>query len=251
MTEFTARDVHPPLYFWVLHVWVRLAGTSEFAIRLLSVFFGVLSSLVIYSITWQLTRRRVAATVVMLLIIVSPFHIEWSQDARMYTLATMFAGIFVYAQWSDRIRLLVIGGIGTVLTHYFGAIVIGVMVLHRVLYYRAYRRGIRLWVVAMVIILGVGALWGSYAIGLIRKDPGFATFEPVFAFQLMASLFTFGEPNYLYTHFPYILGITTVFFLGMALYWRESRHATSLIVIGAILPPAFISLLGLPFSQST
>ena len=38
----TARDIHPPAYYLLLHYWVRLAGAGEFALAFFSVIFGVL-----------------------------------------------------------------------------------------------------------------------------------------------------------------------------------------------------------------
>ncbi|MCY4073339.1 MAG: glycosyltransferase family 39 protein [Chloroflexi bacterium] len=247
MTEFTARDVHPPLYFWILHIWLRLVGSSEFAVRSLSIFCGTLSTLTIYSLTWQLSKSKIAAILAMLLVTLSPFHIHWSQDARMYALTMFCAGIAVYAHWRGWNRMLALGGIGMVLSHYFGVIVVGVLILHRLFHYREHRRGNRPWIIAIAFILVVIMVWGVYAIGLIRKDPGFATFDPAFTFQLMVTLFTFGEPNFLYSHFPYILVVTAIFFVGLALNWHEHRRATSLVVFGAALSPIFIALLALPF----
>ena len=237
----------PPLYFWALHIWVRLAGTSEFAIRALSVYFGLISILVIYFITLQLSKQKLAAVLAFTLVTLSPFHIQWSQDARMYALATMFACVAVYAYCSGRTRMLVVGGIGAILSHYFGAIVLGVVFLHQVLQWRDIVRGRRNWIIAFACIVAVCAVWAVYSTGLIRKDPGFATFDPITTVQLMATLFTLAEPNFLYTHFPYVLVFTTIYFTGLLLHWRENRRTASLLILGAIVPPLFISLLSLPF----
>ncbi|NOZ30211.1 MAG: hypothetical protein GXP39_19445, partial [Chloroflexi bacterium] len=37
-------DIQPPLYFYFLHVWMGLLGRSEFAVRSLSAYFGLLSA---------------------------------------------------------------------------------------------------------------------------------------------------------------------------------------------------------------
>ena len=39
----TGNDVHPPLYFELLHVWRALSGDSEAGLRLFSAFLGVLT----------------------------------------------------------------------------------------------------------------------------------------------------------------------------------------------------------------
>ena len=41
--EGTASDIHPPLYYLLLHGWRALLGDSEFALRALSAFAGVLT----------------------------------------------------------------------------------------------------------------------------------------------------------------------------------------------------------------
>src|SRR5687767_9096286 len=38
----TARDIHPPVYFWTLHFWVGLFGQSPLAVRSLSAVYGAL-----------------------------------------------------------------------------------------------------------------------------------------------------------------------------------------------------------------
>ncbi len=46
----SAHDIHPPLYYWLLHGWTRLAGTSEIALRSLSALLGLLLVWLIYLI---------------------------------------------------------------------------------------------------------------------------------------------------------------------------------------------------------
>ena len=48
-----AADIHPPLYYFLLHYWTAAFGTSEIAARSLSVVLGVL----LVAVTWLLGRR--------------------------------------------------------------------------------------------------------------------------------------------------------------------------------------------------
>lgn len=43
IARWTAADVHPPLYFWMLHFWRWGSGDSEFGLRLFSAAIGVLT----------------------------------------------------------------------------------------------------------------------------------------------------------------------------------------------------------------
>ncbi|MCW0209087.1 MAG: glycosyltransferase family 39 protein, partial [Achromobacter sp.] len=80
-----ALDIHPPGYYWLLGGWRLLAGTSEFALRALSVFASLLS----IAFAAALGRRLFgwgAALSAALLIALNTFSIYYAQEARMYAL---------------------------------------------------------------------------------------------------------------------------------------------------------------------
>ena len=85
LTAHTAGDIHPPLYYYLLHLWIRLAGDSEFAACFLSLWFGVLLIALTYHLGCRLFDRRVALYSA-LLVATSPYNIWYSQELRMYTL---------------------------------------------------------------------------------------------------------------------------------------------------------------------
>ncbi len=95
-TLWTASDVHPPLYFWTLWGWVRLAGESEFAARFISAIWGMLTVAAAYALGVRIGGRRVGLLGALLLAL-SRFHIWWSQEMRMYILATLAATLTLYA----------------------------------------------------------------------------------------------------------------------------------------------------------
>lgn len=90
-----SADNHPPLHYLVLHFWLKLAGQSEFSVRLPSLISGVLSIPLLFKLGQELFDQRVGLLAAFLLSI-SPFHVWFSQEARMYTLAVLFSLASVY-----------------------------------------------------------------------------------------------------------------------------------------------------------
>ena len=81
-----ARDNgNPPLYWMLLHFWSRVFGTSDGALRMLSVAFGVLCIPLVYALGCELATYRIAGLAT-LLFAVSPYQVYLSQEARVYTL---------------------------------------------------------------------------------------------------------------------------------------------------------------------
>ncbi|MCB0086402.1 MAG: glycosyltransferase family 39 protein, partial [Caldilineaceae bacterium] len=93
-------DIHPPVYFWLLHIWGRLAGLPAlsqnrlppmqmaFLTRFLSVFMGVLSVALLYGLVRQAVRSLnapQAAAWAAAVGALSPFWLAESQETRMYT----------------------------------------------------------------------------------------------------------------------------------------------------------------------
>jgi mannosyltransferase len=90
LAETAASDVHPPLYYLLLHYWINLFGDSEASVRLLSVLFGLLAILMIYLVAARLFDRATALLSALLLSL-SLFHIEFAQEARMYALLALLS----------------------------------------------------------------------------------------------------------------------------------------------------------------
>ena len=93
-------DIHPPVYFWLLHIWGRMAGLPAlsqnrlppmqmaFLTRFLSVFMGVLSVALLYGLVRQAVRSLnapQAAAWAAAVGALSPFWLAESQETRMYT----------------------------------------------------------------------------------------------------------------------------------------------------------------------
>ena len=96
ITSRTAADIQPPLYYYLLHGWIQLFGDTEWALRALSVLFGVFTVPLIYAVAQMLFRSRLAGLLAALLVAVSPLHVWYGQEVRMYTLLTFLCLLSSY-----------------------------------------------------------------------------------------------------------------------------------------------------------
>jgi mannosyltransferase len=128
IAAFTATDVHPPFYYWVLKVWTMLFGTSEIAFRSMSALFGAGAIVAGYILARRFFGRLVAG-VSLIFLVLSPMLIRYSDEARMYTLAVFIiliaTHVLVKAAASNKRRYWVLYGLLVSLgmwTHYFTAL---------------------------------------------------------------------------------------------------------------------------------
>ena len=95
ITKFSPADFHPPLYYLTLKLWSGFSGTSEISLRLLSVLFGTGTIFIVYLIAKNLFSKQVGV-ISSILLATSGLHIYYSQEARMYSMATFFTALACY-----------------------------------------------------------------------------------------------------------------------------------------------------------
>ena len=91
----TSADVHPPLYYILLHYWIPFLGSSEFSVRFMSVIFAVLAILMIYKVGTLIYDKDVGLLSALILAF-SIYHIHYSQEARMYSQAVLFTLVSMF-----------------------------------------------------------------------------------------------------------------------------------------------------------
>jgi mannosyltransferase len=82
------RDGHPPLYYWLLHGWMDLFGTSDVAVRSLSGVFSVAALPLAWKLGDRVGGRRVARWSLALAAL-SPFAVRYATETRMYSLVML------------------------------------------------------------------------------------------------------------------------------------------------------------------
>lgn len=94
-TKFLPGDFHPPLYYLTLKYWTGVFGYSEVALRVPSIIFGIATIYFVYLIGKKVLNSK-AGRFSALLLSTSGLAIYYSQEARMYMLATMCVAASVY-----------------------------------------------------------------------------------------------------------------------------------------------------------
>ncbi|MGG6292994.1 glycosyltransferase family 39 protein [Leptolyngbya sp. AN02str] len=147
---------HPPLYFVLTHLWVKLFGAGDgvvsiWLVRSLAAVFGVLTIPAMFGLGWLTWRSPLVAQLAAALTAVSPFGIYLAQEARHYTLPTLWviaslACLVIALQHIHANRpiplwvcglWIVVNGLG-VATHYFfvltlaaeGLAIVGLAIAH-------------------------------------------------------------------------------------------------------------------------
>ena len=85
--------VFPPLYSILMEIWARLTSSlfhnhPAITTRSLSALISLFSLPAAYWLAWELSQSRVMAEILTSLIAVSPFHLQYSQIVRTYSLTT-------------------------------------------------------------------------------------------------------------------------------------------------------------------
>jgi uncharacterized membrane protein len=94
-TKFLPGDFHPPLYYLILKYWTSIFGSSEIALRVPSLIFGVLTIYTVYLIGRKLFNEKIGI-ISSLFLATSGLSIYYSQEARMYSLAAFLVTLSIY-----------------------------------------------------------------------------------------------------------------------------------------------------------
>lgn len=93
--EFVTPPRGMSLYYVSLHLWMKLAGNSEFALRSLSAVFAIAAVPVAYALVARLFGSRTAITAA-LLVAVNAFFIRYAQEARWYSMGVFLVTLSSY-----------------------------------------------------------------------------------------------------------------------------------------------------------
>lgn len=93
-----ATDFHPPLFYLLLKLWLPLAGHTEWLIRLPFILLSAATVPALYLLLRQIfiEKNQMAPRIGLIFLAISPFHIYYSQELRMYSLNTLLTVLSWY-----------------------------------------------------------------------------------------------------------------------------------------------------------
>jgi len=263
-TDITARDVHPPLYLWLLHGWLGLVGASEFAVRYLSLMAGVTTVALTVVVGRRLLGHQ-AGLLAALFLAMARFHIWWSQEARMYIWATLFALLSLYLM--TRLRhaghltwwLYMLSSLAALYTLYLS--VLALLVQNTLVLLTMWRkpRGLRFLLDWCLAQLGIAVLyfpWVYVALSRTRTDTARSSFPFSLVWQLYGTLVSTGISTELDRYLWLVVPFAIIAGAGLVWLFLDRRQPQRsglagwevglLLLLSLVLPPLVIYGLSIP-----
>src|SRR5579864_7076235 len=140
------NDQHPPLYFALFHYWTLLAGNSEIVSRLFSAFWSLIGVALVYRLGTDWFSRQAGALGALFMAFAN-LDLMMAQETRHYTqmaALALLSAIFYLRYLRRPTRMRGIGwwaaSVALMYTHYLGAFVLLIQLLHLLFVARPYRR---------------------------------------------------------------------------------------------------------------
>ncbi len=160
--QYPWSNWNAPLYWILLHFWIKLFGISEFSLRFPSLIFSFLSVILVFFLGKSLFNRKIGifASIFMGL---SPFHLWYAQEARDYSMI-LFLGLlssyFLYKALKDRQTgfwlFFILASIAGLYTNYFFIFLFTAQLLYIIVFLRPLRISIKH--ITAFLIIGLGFL---------------------------------------------------------------------------------------------
>jgi mannosyltransferase len=254
---FTEERSHPPGFFFLMSLWTQL-GIGEFVVRYASVLWGTLSVPLIYVLGARLGSRWVGVLSAALLA-VSPYHVWYSQEARMYApwvfIALLSSYLFLRLLTSTDRRITLAfaaTSVAGLYLFYLFPFILLAQLIFLILKLRRYRAATRHWMLAnsfagilflpwLTAIMTTGG-FARAAIGWIQPAQWY---DPVLSMYTLAV----GTTNNPWDAFNWL---TPLLFMGLAGYgiWRfrrgPERNLVNYLVLWLLVPFGLIFVMSLP-----
>lgn len=117
--SLSLKDFTPPLYYFLLNIWIKIFGDSEIALRSLSLIFYWLTLYIVFLILNEIFKINTKKSFVYLLFfLINPLLIYYGSEARAYTMFSFFS-IFSFYLLNKKSKYYLLITILGLYSHYF------------------------------------------------------------------------------------------------------------------------------------
>lgn len=169
-SNFAPGDFHPPLYYLLSIIVANVVGSSELALRSVSVVAGIATVYFAFRISEFISKSKTVGLLAGLFMATSGLHIYYSQEARMYVLAALFATMSVYYYLKENWKAFGVSIAAMILTHYVTVFLLPIFWFHGYV-----SRKDKIW-------------WKKFGVSHLYLIVGFGLWFPIFNKQLTAGL---------------------------------------------------------------
>jgi hypothetical protein len=170
MTAVGADSIHPPLFYFLLKIWIAIGNDSLFWVRLLPTLFSTLAIIPVVLLGREFHLRPLEINSTVALAAVHPFLLYYSQHVRMYTLLMLCAltSLWVFhsairagrRSFTVKYAALTLVNIVSVYSHYYGWLIIGLECWYLVFWKREH---LKRFLVSSTIVLVAFTPWMYWA----------------------------------------------------------------------------------------
>lgn len=162
----TAADFNPPLYYILLHMWMKLFGSGEVALRIPSLIFFWGTIYVVYLIFTDILKLSTRKSYLyLLLFIANPFLNYYAFEARMYTMLAAIATLSFYFLYKKKKWAYFIAALLGLYTHYFMLFVVAAQALYSLAIAPSRKRLKQLF-----LYIGIGICFAPWAIFVFTQN---------------------------------------------------------------------------------
>lgn len=127
----TRLGFEPPVYYTMLHFWIKIFGTGELAVRSLSFIGLLLATIIVIEWAEQIYKKHWLAWYVPLLFFLNPMLLYYSFEVRTYGWFIFFATATLYTYATHRWKWFTVSAILGFYTHVYMLPYIAALALHR------------------------------------------------------------------------------------------------------------------------
>ena len=187
--DLAREDIHPPLFFWMLHGWLLLVGTSATAAPALNILLGAVTGLAVFGLARRVFADPRPAALVAAVWALSPAALLVYADGRQYALLALLAVLLTWQAlrfadpdrdrpWRDGALLAVVTAAGLLTQFQFGLIAAAGGLLLAVRLRRRPRRLVGAFGALAAGGIGFVALHPRFAGSLVRAGAQSPPFDP-------------------------------------------------------------------------